>query len=103
MLCIREERFKFCKYFDPAREITKIRSEFEMYDLLKDPTESINLAYSGYTRTPQENAQFRRLNKRLKEVSAKRLTARRREHMIDLKLNLKEPLQQNLSLTLLAT
>lgn len=91
MLCIREEGFKFCKYFDPAREITKVRSEFEMYDLQKDPSESRNLAYSGYTRTPKEEAQFRRLNRRLKEVSSKRLVARRREHVIDLKANLKEP------------
>lgn len=92
MLCIREKRYKFCKYFDPAREITKVRSEFEMYDLVKDPTESNNLAYSGYERTSAEEAQFQRLDRRLKEVSAKRLTARPRDHVIDLQMNLREPL-----------
>lgn len=103
MVCIREPQYKFCKYFDPAREITKVRSEFEMYDLAKDPTESKNLAYSGYERTPEEESQYRRLNRKLKEASATRLVARRRDHVIDFKIeNIKESLVDKAQFDLVA-
>ena len=93
MVCIREPQYKFCKYFDPASEITKVRSEFEMYDLAKDPTESKNLANSGYERTPEEDLQYRRLNRKLKEASATRLVPRPRDHVIDFKMeNIRESL-----------
>jgi choline-sulfatase len=40
--CIREARWKFALYFDPAGMYP---TEYEMYDLLKDPLEIVNLAH----------------------------------------------------------
>lgn len=68
---IREARWKFAKYYSVAPDVAP--PEFEMYDLQKDPLETTNLAYRGYTRTPEEQRQFVRLLAKLNKVQAERL------------------------------
>ena len=46
---------------------------YEMYDLKTDALERKNLAYSGYTRTAEEERQFKRLLKRLAAIQRTRL------------------------------
>jgi arylsulfatase A-like enzyme len=55
IVSIREERYKLARYYDPAHPAVPV--EWEMYDLLTDPLEATNLAYSGYQRTPHEEAE----------------------------------------------
>lgn len=50
-----------------------VPSEWEMYDLKTDPLEKTNLAYSGYTRTAEQERQFQRLKSRLARVKKYRL------------------------------
>jgi choline-sulfatase len=71
IVSIREERYKLAKYYDPAHP--KVPVEWEMYDLLTDPLETTNLAYSGYQRTPHEEAEFHRLQADLAVVQQTRL------------------------------
>jgi arylsulfatase A-like enzyme len=59
MLCIRESEWKFCKYYDPSAEVTKVKSEFEMYDLKKDSEETTNLGSTYYTRTAAQEVRVR--------------------------------------------
>jgi choline-sulfatase len=68
---IREERYKLAKYYNPSRPDGSY--EWEMYDLLTDPLERKNLAYSGYKRTPDEEKEFIRLQKQLAVVTQERL------------------------------
>jgi hypothetical protein len=44
--CVREANWKFAMYFDPAGAYP---TEYEMYDLIRDPLETANLAHG---RTP---------------------------------------------------
>jgi hypothetical protein len=44
--CVREANWKFAVYFDPAGAYP---TEYEMYDLERDPIETVNLAHG---RTP---------------------------------------------------
>ncbi len=67
---IRERRYKLAEYYD-ADGVEA--SEWEMYDLKKDPLERNNLARPGYKRTKAEEAQFNRLKKKLAAVQAGRL------------------------------
>lgn len=55
--CLRGERFKYSLYFDPAGQYP---DEYEMYDLLVDPYERVNLAH-GKT-PPVYRAERRRLH-----------------------------------------
>lgn len=67
---IREERYKLAEYYDIDG---KVPSQWEMYDLLKDPLETKNLAYKGYRRTREEERQYKRLRLKLQTVEASRL------------------------------
>ena len=59
-----------CPDCDAAR---KVPSEFEMYDLLNDPLETINIAHKSYKRTPEQNAQYARMLKKLQVAKSTRL------------------------------
>ena len=87
MMCIREVDWKYCKYYDNAAEITKVRSVFEMYNLKADPNESVNLASPYHNRTAFEEKNYVRLNRKLKEVKRTRLAPRPVVKAIALTLN----------------
>lgn len=70
IVSIRERRWKLAQYFDADGEKP---SQWEMYDLERDPLEQKNLAWEGYTRTPEEEAQFQRLQRELARVQQTRL------------------------------
>ena len=67
---IREGRWKICLYYDQAG---KVPGQWELYDLRTDPLEQKNLAYRRYQRTPAQDAQFRRLQRKLVDVWNTRL------------------------------
>lgn len=70
IVSIREERWKLAMYYDAAGQVP---SQWEMYDLKKDPLERNNLAYEGYQRTRRQEAAYLRLRAKLEEVQATRL------------------------------
>jgi choline-sulfatase len=70
IVSIREERYKLAKYYDVDGVAP---SEWEMYDLLGDPSETVNLAASGYQRTPEQEVEFLRLQAKLEWVWQMRL------------------------------
>lgn len=70
IVSIRERRWKLAKYYDPEGNVP---SQWEMYDLNRDPLERKNLARRGYKRTPQQQKNYRRLRKKLGEVRKTRL------------------------------
>ena len=70
IVSIRERRWKLAKYYDPKR---KVRPQWEMYDLKRDPLERKNLARRGYKRTAGQERQFRRLKRKLARVQRTRL------------------------------
>ncbi|HEU0298277.1 MAG TPA: sulfatase-like hydrolase/transferase [Longimicrobium sp.] len=70
IVSIREERWKLAMYYDAAGQVP---SQWEMYDLKKDPLERKNLAAEGYRRTRRQEAEFRRLRRKLEEVQQTRL------------------------------
>jgi len=74
IVSIREERWKLAKYHDvnPNRK-ERERSQWEMYDLKRDPLEKTNLAAKGYKRTPLEERNYRRLRRKLARVERTRL------------------------------
>ena len=59
--------------FDPARAVTGNTAVYEFYDLKYDPRELKNLAWPGFERNAEQQAQFSRMVKKLANVSAKRL------------------------------
>ncbi len=67
---IRERRWKLARYYDVNG---KRRDEWEMYDLKTDPLERTNLAYKHYKRTPAQELQYRRLQRKLARVEQTRL------------------------------
>jgi arylsulfatase A-like enzyme len=67
---IREARYKLAEYYDPSG---KRDSQWEMYDLKRDPLERKNLTAWRYRRTPEEERQYLRLRRRLARVRATRL------------------------------
>ncbi len=67
---IREERYKLAKYYDASG--TR-QDQWEMYDLVDDPLERINIAHRSYSRTPEQELELERLKARLAEVEATRL------------------------------
>ncbi len=67
---IREARWKIAKYFDPN---TNRPNQWEMYDMRTDPNERVNLAGPGYQRTADQEAQMRRLKRKLARVQRSRL------------------------------
>jgi arylsulfatase A-like enzyme len=65
--CIRaivEKGWKYAVYYDPY---TGSPTEYEMYDLARDPLEMTNLAHAKY-RTPASEVERARLHRRLSEV-----------------------------------
>jgi len=68
IVSIREDRFKLAEYYD----VNHVEpTQWEMYDLLNDPLEVINLA--NVPRTPLQQQQYQRLQAKLAEVKATRL------------------------------
>src|SRR5439155_26958232 len=70
IVSIREERYKLAEYYDATGVVP---SQWEMYDLLKDPLETENLAYRLDQRTIEQQEQYERLRRKLRKVQAKRL------------------------------
>jgi choline-sulfatase len=70
VVSIREERYKLAQYYDPEG---KAESQWEMYDLKRDPLERRNLAWPGTKRTQEQERQYRRLRRRLARVKETRL------------------------------
>jgi choline-sulfatase len=70
IVSIREKRYKLARYYDADG---KVPSQWEMYDLLKDPLERHNLAYRKYKRTPEQEREYRRLRRKLARVKKTRL------------------------------
>jgi arylsulfatase A-like enzyme len=70
IVSIREKRYKIARYYDVDG---KVRDQWEMYDLKKDPLERTNLAYKGYERTAEQERQYKRLRRKLAKVERKRL------------------------------
>ena len=62
ILGIREKRWKLAKYYDLNNQVAP---EYEMYDLLRDPQETTNLAYKRYRRNAIQERNFRRLKAKL--------------------------------------
>jgi arylsulfatase A-like enzyme len=83
LVSLREERYKIAQYYpdpnDPAFPCVFLKDskdapaeEWEMYDLLLDPPELINIAHHDH-RTPEQEAEFVRLRAKLAEVQRTRL------------------------------
>ena len=70
IMSIREGRWKLAMYHDVNH---KRRPQWEMYDLVKDPNETTNIAWSGYERTPAQQKQFTRMKRKLARVRKTRL------------------------------
>ncbi|MEP9364877.1 sulfatase-like hydrolase/transferase [Nocardioides sp. CN2-186] len=70
IVMVREKRWKLAKYYD---ESGKKPSEWEMYDLQRDPLERHNLAYKPAAMTPKQRAEFKRLRARIKEIEKRKL------------------------------
>jgi arylsulfatase A-like enzyme len=70
IVSIRERRWKLARYYDVDGNVP---DQWEMYDLKNDPLEKKNLAYEGYTRTPEQQRQFKRLQRKLARVERTRL------------------------------
>jgi choline-sulfatase len=67
---IRERRWKIAKYWDPNGTVPP---QWEFYDLVEDPLESINMAYRGYRRTPEQEREYKRMRAKLQRVEETRL------------------------------
>jgi choline-sulfatase len=70
IVSIRERRWKIAEYFDPSGRRS---SQWELYDLEKDPEEVVNLAFPGYDRSAEQDRQYLRLRRKLRRVQATRL------------------------------
>ena len=69
-MSIREDRYKLAEYYDADGSV---QSQWEMYDRLKDPLETQNIAYPGFNRTPKQQKEYERLQEKLQLVKATRL------------------------------
>jgi len=70
MTSIRESRWKLSRYYDRNRIE---ETEWEMYDLQRDPNERRNIAFPSFNRTPLQSRELARLKKKLAAVEIKRL------------------------------
>jgi choline-sulfatase len=84
IVSIREKRWKLAKYYDVTVTVENgvpVESkpehpqspQWEMYDLKTDPNEETNLAYEGYERSPTQEREFQRLQKKLEKVEKVRM------------------------------
>jgi len=65
--CLRTKEWKYAFYYDPAGAIPH---EYEMYDLVNDPTELQNLAHPNHPRYAEFESQRTALHARLVELMA---------------------------------
>ena len=70
IVSLREQHWKFAEYYDAKGTVP---SQWEMYDLRRDPLERKNLAAKGYHRTPAQQKQYQRLRRKLARIRARRL------------------------------
>ncbi len=70
IVSIRERNWKIAKYYDAER---KRAPEWELYDLKNDPLEKRNLAGPKSKRNARQQAQFKRLRKKLARVEKQQL------------------------------
>ena len=70
IVSLREQRYKLAQYYDVSGHLA---SEWEMYDLLTDPSETVNLAAPGYHRNAAQEAEYKRLQLKLKAIGGTRL------------------------------
>jgi choline-sulfatase len=70
IVSIREERWKLAEYYDVRG---RFPSQFELYDLLSDPLEQVNIAHRTHHRTAEETREFIRLRTKLAIVRKTRL------------------------------
>jgi arylsulfatase A-like enzyme len=70
IVSLRERDWKIAEYYDTAG---RVPSQWEMYDLRTDPLERHNLAHRGYKRTPAQEKQYLRLQRKLARVKTQRL------------------------------
>ena len=70
IISVRERRWKIAEYYDVHG---KVPSQWEMYDLKRDPLERDNLAHDGHRRTAAQEREYRRLRRKLARVKAQRL------------------------------
>jgi hypothetical protein len=70
IVSIREDRYKLAEYYDAD---CSVQSQFEMYDGLKDPLETQNLAFEGFQRNNEQQTEYERLQAKLAVVKATRL------------------------------
>ena len=70
IIAVRERSWKIAEYSDVHG---RVPSQWEMYDLKRDPLERKNLAHKGYKRTPAQEKEYRRLRRKLAMVKARRL------------------------------
>jgi len=67
---VRERRWKIARYWDPNG---KVPPQWEFYDLVEDPLESVNLAAPGYERSDRQEQQWKRMRAKLERVEETRL------------------------------
>jgi choline-sulfatase len=67
---IRETRYKLAKYYD---ENGAVPEQWEMYDLKKDPNETVNIADPGHKKNKKQRKEYKRLTKKLSQVEKTRL------------------------------
>jgi arylsulfatase A-like enzyme len=72
IVSIREDRYKLAEYYD-VMNVPPLPSQWEMYDLLKDPLETENLAAPGFQRNNQQQKEYERLQSELQLVKTTRL------------------------------
>jgi len=70
VVAIREKQWKIAKYYDAKRRVSP---QWEMYDLVNDPNEAVNLAAPRFARNPNVQSQFQRLKEKLARVERERL------------------------------